>query len=218
MKSKLSEPMVCMISDSTALLLPCTYSPGFPGQSIKHFPGCSHAGYSYQLCHMKICICSINLNSLFKAYYTKQETISEVEMDFQNNIKMKMFSGLWFLNLWVKLNHFHSAVDIPYRRIHKYQALQNIMPESKGRSYPAVRIKAVITVHKKLSACCFKVIFFWCTDFRREGNSVFQDVITWTCSKVRNTTNRRIGWSWEFADGKNYYFHTLNPNHCQTKA
>jgi len=81
-------------------------------------------------------------------------------MDFQNNIKMKMFSGLWFLNLWVKLNHFHTAVDIPHRNIHKYQALQNIMSESKGRSYPAVQIKAVITVHKKLSACCFKVIFF----------------------------------------------------------
>lgn len=109
---------------------------------------------------MKICICSINLNFLFKTYYTKQEAISEVEMDFQNNIKMKMFSGLWFLNLWVKLNHFHSAVDIPYRSIHKYQALWNIMPESKGKTYPAAQIKAVITVHKKLSACCFKVIFF----------------------------------------------------------
>lgn len=32
---------------------------------------------------MNICICSINLNSLFKTYYAKQEAISEVEMDFQ---------------------------------------------------------------------------------------------------------------------------------------
>lgn len=126
---------------------------------------------------MKIYICSINFNSLLKSYYTKQGAISEVEMDFQNNIKIKMFSGLWFLNLWVKFNLFHSTVDIPYRNIHKYQALQNITSESKGRSYSAVQKNAVITVHKNLSAWCFEV-FSWCTDFRREGNAVFQDAIT----------------------------------------
>lgn len=125
--------------DGTALTL--YIRSKLPSHSTKHLAGCSYRGYSYQLCHMKIYTCSINFNSLLKSYYTKQGAISEVEMDFQNNIKTKMFSGLWFLNLWVKLNLFHSTVDIPYRNIHKYQALQNIMSESKGRSYPAVQKK-----------------------------------------------------------------------------
>lgn len=166
---------------------------------------------------MKICICSINLNSSFKTYYTKQEAISEVEMDFQNSIKTKMFSGLWFLNLWVKLNHFHSTVHIPYRSIHKYQALQNIMPESKGRTYLAVQIKAVTTVHKKLSACCFKVlIFLWFTDFRREFNISRHNYMNLQqCKEHHKSQNWLI---WEFADSKIYYFHSLNPNRCQTQA
>lgn len=142
---------------------------------------------------MKIYICSINFNSLFKSYYTKQGAISEVEMDFQNNIKIKMFSGLWFLNLWVKFNLFHSTVDIPYRNIHKYQALQNITSESKGRSYPAVQKKCCNHCSQKSLSLMLWSFFLMYWLQKRRKCSISR------CNypqQARNTTNHRSGWFW----------------------
>lgn len=69
------------------------------------------------------------------------------------------------------------------------------MSESKGRSYPAVQKKCCNHYSQKpLSLMLWSCFFSWCTDFRKEGNSVFQDVIT--RSKAKNTTNNRSGWSW----------------------
>lgn len=154
---------------------------------------------------MKIYTCSINFNSLFKSYYTKQGAISEVEMDFQNNIKIKMFSGLWFLNLWVKLNLFHSTVDIPYRNIHKYQALQNIMSESKGRSYPAVQKKCCNHCSQKSLSLMLWSFFLMYWLQKRRKCSISR------CNYPKQGTPQIIEVvDSEFADSKIYSFYSFN--------